>query len=214
MFNSASCSCASAISSGCRVAQIGSPIPRTGRPVPLYRSVKSRQAGMIRAGLWPRSAMSANTTRSASSPSADRSARNRGSATATITGCCRASPSRTNGTSGVQEPTGSRVQHALVPVRLVGLARAGSARFQPAHIAGHRAVRSRGVHRTRPSSDPGVPVPVQRALVPRTAGVGGVDPSARVGIHDPQVGPLRVGTNGWVCAITNSMNGSGGLSNP
>ena len=188
MFNSASCSCASTISAGRRVAQIGSPIPRTGRPGPLYRSVKSRQAGMISAGLCPRSAMSANTTRSASSPSADRSARNRGSATATITGSCRASPSRTNGTTASRNPPVPGVQHALVPVRPVGLARAGLARFQPpAHIAGYSAARSAGVHRTRPSSDPRVPVPVQRELVPRTAGGGGVDPSARGGIDHPQV---------------------------
>ena len=46
-------------SSGVRPAQIGSPMPRNGRPAAPCSSRKSRQAGMMRAGLRPSSAMSA-----------------------------------------------------------------------------------------------------------------------------------------------------------
>ena len=99
-------------------------------------SVKSCQAGMIRAGLAPRSAMSAHATFSASPPRASRRACSRGWGTATITGWSRARPSRMNGTISVHELGVPAVQPAFVPVRAV---RPGG----PAGQRGHRR-RARG----------------------------------------------------------------------
>ena len=82
---------------GLRSAQIGSPIPRIGRPEAAFASTNSCQAGMMRAGLAPSSAMSANTTPSASSPRRARSSAIFSAAIATMTGSPAATASRTNG---------------------------------------------------------------------------------------------------------------------
>src|SRR5664279_5340587 len=99
MFSNASRNWASTISAWPRPTQMGCPMPRTGRRSPRCLSRNSCQAGMIRAGLAPRPAMSAHATPAASSPRASRRACSRGSGTATKIGCSRARPSRMNGTT-------------------------------------------------------------------------------------------------------------------
>jgi hypothetical protein len=91
-------------SAGVRPAQMGSPIP-LARPPPSMPATKSRHAGMMRAGLAPTSAMSANATRSASPPRADRSSPILAALTTTSTGSPAATPSRMKGRVPVRKPT-------------------------------------------------------------------------------------------------------------
>jgi hypothetical protein len=84
---------------------MGSPIPLAERRSTSLAAMKSRQAGMIRAGLAPTSAMSAKATRSASAPRAERSSPISVALTTTSTGWSAAIPSRMNGRVPVRKST-------------------------------------------------------------------------------------------------------------
>src|SRR2546423_10724909 len=99
-------------SAGVRSAQIGSPIPRTGRPEPWWASANSRHAGMIRAGLRPISAMSTNWASRASPLSAPRSSSILAGPTMTRVGCPAATPSRTKGRVPSRKPSGPAYSRA------------------------------------------------------------------------------------------------------
>ncbi len=83
----------------------GSPIPRMVRPRSIPRSRNSCQAGMIRAGFRPTSAISTKVTRLAARPSAARRSAVRGRVTATRTSSSAARPARMKSLVAVRKPT-------------------------------------------------------------------------------------------------------------